>query len=95
MELAWKRQAEEEAALAALAALAGKNKNLNNNVDGGDAAGADADDQDGPLSFAAKRRLLLCPPGSVTRLRSVAHLVSIPLFLVLFLCSRERERGRE
>ena len=87
MELAWKRQAEEEAALAALAALAGKNKNFNNNVNGSNNAGAtdgDDDDQDGPLSFAAKRRLLRCPPGSVTRLRSVAHLVRRFFFVFLF-----------
>ena len=82
MELAWKRQAEEEAALAALASLAENNSsssssrigpvgrgnpNLNNNN-----AAAAADGQ--TLSFEAKRRLLSCPPGSVTRLRSVAHL---------------------
>ena len=82
MELAWKRQAEEEAALAALAALAGKNgqKALHaenpddGNLDAGAGDDDDGDCQDGPLSFAAKRRLLSCPPGSVTRLRSVAHL---------------------
>ena len=81
MELAWKRQAEEEAALAALAALAANNdksiggngcggeKKINNDLD------ANAAFADGQLSFEARRRLLSCPPGSVTKLRSVAHLV--------------------
>lgn len=86
MELAWRRQAEEEAALAALAALAasnnnknigdGKNFNVNKNIQ----SDGDGNDDDGPLSFAAKRRLLSCPPGSVTRLRSVAHLVRFLFF---------------
>ena len=96
MELAWKRQAEEEAALAALASLAENNSVVG--IIGGD-KGENVHPNDdaakGPLSFGAKRRLLSCPPGSVTRLRSVAHLVRRLLCsssLALRECARARER---
>ena len=74
MELAWKRQAEEEAALAALASLAAEKSIGIDGGGGGKKLNLINDPSADALSFAAKRRLLSCPPGSVTRLRSVAHL---------------------
>lgn len=70
MELAWKRQQEEEAALAALASLAAENKSKNNSNSN---SSVDADDDDID-AFSARRRLLSCPPGTVSDLRNVAHL---------------------
>lgn len=99
MELAWKRQAEEEAALAALASLA-TTANNNEGIGGGGHGNQNlnkVENVDSHLSFAAKRRLLSCPVGSVTRLRSVAHLVRSYFFLLLLLSFKEsvKERQRE